>query len=592
MSLGQVALGLASIAIGLNHLNTGVKRLRGVEAQRPSRYRHAHLGNAPVSVPGRPFHQSGYKQVRAPNGALVPMQMRSFEIRSLEDRIAYLRRLVDAGKRDPQVFAFARRNLTRRCGDDWCIPEKHNLAEAKAIFGAIHDGRYGHPGSSERAELETARNLFRQIRKNVRYTSDIAGVDTYQKPAHTLALKTADCLPVGTKLLKVDGTLANIEDVKPGDTVFDGVGWARVTGWWDKGVQPVVAFELNNGCVLRCTDEHKVFRVPAAAKGRPRPHSSAEEVCAKDLRPGDDLLQPSEALAFENALSLSVDEAFLLGAYVSEGSVKHVRVDGAVATIEIAGVPDGKGVRELAIACAQRLGFRVSELERQIYVSDSGDRLDTLVHSCGRYAPKKRLPHVNWTKETAEALLQGLSADGGMATNGTNFVFSTTSPLLAVQYRLLQRLFGRSCSIKCVDDHGGLGTNPIYRVTVRTVPAGQRGGRPFAKVRSISDGGQEHVFDIETDSHRFYLPEQDIVVHNCDDFSSLTCASLQSVGIPCRFKVIRTKGAQEWNHIYPQAGFPRHAPTRWVSMDSSVNMPFGWEAPRRMVDASRVFRVG
>ncbi len=267
MSFGQVALGLASIAIGLNHLNSGVKRLRGVPPPQ-TRYRRQ-LGDVPVTVPGRPFHSSGYKQVRA-NGATVPMQMRSFEIRSLEDRIHYLRRLVDAGKRDPQVFAFARRNLTRRCGTDWCIPEKHNLAEAKAIFGAIHDGRYGHAGSSERAELETARNLFRQIRRNVRYTSDIAGVDTYQKPAHTLALKTADC----------------------------------------------------------------------------------------------------------------------------------------------------------------------------------------------------------------------------------------------------------------------------------------------------------------------------------DDFSSLTCASLQSVGIPCRFKVIRTKGAREWNHIYPQAGFPRHAPTRWVSMDSSVNMPFGWEAPRTMVDASRVFRVG
>lgn len=584
MSFGQVALGLASIAIGLNHLNSGVKRLRGAPPPQ-IRYRRQ-LGDVPVTVPGRPFHSSGYKQVRAPNGATVPMQMRSFEIRSLEDRIHYLRRLVDAGKRDPQVFAFARRNLTRRCGNDWCIPEKHNLAEAKAIFGAIHDGRYGHAGSSERAELETARNLFRQIRRNVRYTSDIAGVDTYQKPGHTLALKTADCLPAGTKLLRADGKLISIEDVRVGDKVFDGVGWARVMNWWDKAIQPVMAYGLNNGCVLTCTDEHKVFRAPRLSPGGRRSVASAEEVCAKDLRPGDDLIQPSE-LVFENAISLSSDEAFLLGAYLSEGSVRHVRVDGAVATVEIAGVPNGKGIREQAIVCARRLGFRVSELDRQIYVSDSGDHLNKLVGGCGRYAPQKRLPHVNWTCETAEGLLLGLSADGGMSSNNANFVFSTTSPVLAVQYRLLQRLFGRSCSIKRVDDHGGFGTNPIYRVTVRT------GGRkPFAKVKSISDGGEEHVFDIETDSHRFYLPEQDIVVHNCDDFSSLTCASLQSVGIPCRFKVIRTKGAREWNHIYPQAGFPRHAPTKWVSMDSSVNMPFGWEAPRTMVDASRVFRVG
>lgn len=268
MSFGHVALGLASIAIGVHHVRNGVKRLQNAGAP-PVQPRRG-LGAAPVSLPGRPFSQSGYKTVRASDGSRVPMQMRSYNIRNLDDRIAYLRRLVDTGKRDPRVFAFARRQLTHRCGSDWCIPEKDNLAEAKAVFAAIQRGQAPNATAQMRADLAEARNLFSQIRKNVRYTSDIAGVDTYQKPAHTLALKTSDC----------------------------------------------------------------------------------------------------------------------------------------------------------------------------------------------------------------------------------------------------------------------------------------------------------------------------------DDFSSLTCASLQSIGIPCRFKVIRTKGANEWNHIYAQAGFPRHAPERWVSMDSSVNMPFGWEAPSKMVAASRVFRVG
>jgi hypothetical protein len=136
-------------------------------------------------------------------------------------------------------------------------------------------------------------------------------------------------------------------------------------------------------------------------------------------------------------------------------------------------------------------------------------------------------------------------------------------------------------------DHGGLGTHAIYRVTVRN----DNTKRPWAKVRGISEAGETAVYDIETDSHRFYLPEQDIVVHNCDDFSSLTCSALGSIGIPCRFKVIRTKGANTWNHIYPQAGFPRANPKRWISMDSSVNMPFGWEAPPKMVAESRIFNV-
>jgi hypothetical protein len=262
MSLGQVALGVASIVIGVNHLNNAAKRFRGAPLEGVAARRAMLTQSASVPMPGQPFKDSGRRVVLASNGAQVPMQMRSFNIRTLDDRIRYLRGLVDNGKRDPEVFAFARRALTKKCGGQWCIPEKDNLGEAKALFAEIRRVQGG--------DLAGAKKLFHHIRDNVRYTSDIYGVDTYQKPSHTIALKTADC----------------------------------------------------------------------------------------------------------------------------------------------------------------------------------------------------------------------------------------------------------------------------------------------------------------------------------DDGSTLTCSALQSIGIPCRFKVIRTKGARDWNHIYPQAGFPRANPKRWVSMDSSVNMPFGWEAPPKMVADSRVFRVG
>jgi transglutaminase-like putative cysteine protease len=79
---------------------------------------------------------------------------------------------------------------------------------------------------------------------------------------------------------------------------------------------------------------------------------------------------------------------------------------------------------------------------------------------------------------------------------------------------------------------------------------------------------------------------------DCDDYSSLICSSLLSAGIPCRFKVIRTKGSNEWNHIYAQVGIPRQRPTRWITMDASVPVSFGWEAPKSMVAESKIFPVG
>jgi transglutaminase-like putative cysteine protease len=78
---------------------------------------------------------------------------------------------------------------------------------------------------------------------------------------------------------------------------------------------------------------------------------------------------------------------------------------------------------------------------------------------------------------------------------------------------------------------------------------------------------------------------------DCDDYSTLTCAAAATLGIPCRFKVIRTKGAPDWNHIYAELGFPRRAPQKWVPFDASVEMPFGWEAPPQMVEAAKIFHL-
>lgn len=133
---------------------------------------------------------SGRHSVRTLDGQNTPMRMRSFEIKTLDDRIAYLNRLINEGKRDPRVYAFARRALSQKCGNGWCVAEKDNLGEAKALFKAL---KRSNPPRMVAADLDRARRIFQHTRANVRYTSDIAGVDTYQKPAHSIALRSSDC---------------------------------------------------------------------------------------------------------------------------------------------------------------------------------------------------------------------------------------------------------------------------------------------------------------------------------------------------------------------------------------------------------------
>lgn len=76
---------------------------------------------------------------------------------------------------------------------------------------------------------------------------------------------------------------------------------------------------------------------------------------------------------------------------------------------------------------------------------------------------------------------------------------------------------------------------------------------------------------------------------DCDDFSSFGCAALMSVGIPCRFKVIQTTKSSTPDHIFIQAGTPKDGPAKWISLDASVPMPPGWEAPKSMVQREWIY---
>lgn len=78
---------------------------------------------------------------------------------------------------------------------------------------------------------------------------------------------------------------------------------------------------------------------------------------------------------------------------------------------------------------------------------------------------------------------------------------------------------------------------------------------------------------------------------DCDDYAIVLASLLGSVGYPTRFRVIRTKGASDWNHIYVMVGIPPRDPQEWVPLDASVNRKMGWEAPAAMVAARKDFEA-
>jgi len=78
---------------------------------------------------------------------------------------------------------------------------------------------------------------------------------------------------------------------------------------------------------------------------------------------------------------------------------------------------------------------------------------------------------------------------------------------------------------------------------------------------------------------------------DCDEYSAVGCAALMAVGIPCRLEVIQTTKSSTPDHIFIQAGVPKEGPTKWVSLDASVNMPPGWRAPDSMISKRWLFET-
>jgi hypothetical protein len=329
-----------------------------------------------------------------------------------------------------------------------------------------------------------------------------------------------DCLPMDTLVLRNDFELVPIGSLSPGDKIMGDGEWTTVLDWMDKGEKPILSFELNNGAILRCTAEHKLFLQDGTEKK------------AGEIRVGDVLLTPTKNFPTNPEPMLDAqlspeDLAWLIGVYTADGwhnLPRHPR-------FAISG-KDGhpkeaqkRRVKEMMDA----LGVGTYWNERYIGVNDR--RIAEIMAKCGTPAPNKNVPYIkNMDERQVKLLLEGLSADATLSSG--QLTYGTTSKTLAMQIRMLYRMLGQSTHIKRWDDHGGLGKNPIYRVGVRQKPEDvlmEQHKRFGAKVVAIREDGEEHVCDIETDSKKFWLPESDLVVHNCEGWACWRVAELREL---------------------------------------------------------------
>lgn len=68
---------------------------------------------------------------------------------------------------------------------------------------------------------------------------------------------------------------------------------------------------------------------------------------------------------------------------------------------------------------------------------------------------------------------------------------------------------------------------------------------------------------------------------DCDDHSILAASLLAAIGIEPKLRVIAESRGDDWSHIYPVAGLPKLAPTKFVPLDTTLpgDRKFGVEVP-------------
>ena len=354
--------------------------------------------------------------------------------------------------------------------------------------------------------------------------------DEWQDVRTTLDKKYGDCFPQGTLLLRDDFSLVPIEEIRVGDRIWGRDAWTTVEAVVYKGTLVTDGIVLNNGSVVQLTGDHHAFvgrcdQHPSSSSNHgygcscPLESRRVERVRVSELVEKDVMVTPVR-LPF-GSLEPDPDRTYVEGLYVADGWSENSRF--SISGQD--GCPKEAQKRTVEEIC-QRLGIHTRWNRKYIAVNDGDWALR--MQRMGSHAPEKHVLSLNLGEAAAAATLRGVMADSKVNPNG-GWTFTTTSKLLATQVRVLHKMFGRTASSMFIENHGGLGKHPIWRLGVRDP---KEKSDKLLRVKRVERAIAEvPCWDIQTSDHYVYLPEHDITVSNCEDLACILVAEYWMKGI-------------------------------------------------------------
>ena len=425
-----------------------------------------------------------------------------------------------------------------------------------------------------------AQAILTQLKKEVSYMPDPVNTEFMASPAQILCLdkfglcfKGADCFPETTLLLRDDFEFVAIKDIKVGDRIWGRDKWTTVKAKAFKGKLWTDAIRMNNGSTMQLTPDHHVFvvkcdrhsnRPTAPPCSCPTEECRIERVRVSELTIKDRLIQPKRISFGTGTMDPGI--AYIEGLYVSDGwSSRNYRfcISGQD------GCPKEKQKKDVQTIC-ERLGIRTTWHRKSIDVC--APEWTARIHEMGTHAPQKHLLSINLDEETAAESLRGVMADSG-ANSGSGVLsrtFTTTSHKLMLQTRVLHRMFGVSCGYSYIVDHGGLGENPIWRLSTRVSKKREK----ILRVKDIDRRVRKtNCYDIQTEDHYVYLPEHDVTVSNCDELVITYASATLAVGIPTQIIGEKFNNDPVASHVL--AAIQDTETGEWLRVDPSTSKPVG-----------------
>jgi len=456
-----------------------------------------------------------------------------------------------------------------------------------------------------------ARAIFDFVRDKVRYTKDPYGFEYIQTPPVLLESiwqymsgqgerPNGDCVSGDTEIILRDKqtqtyVLKNIDELEYDYHNYEALSYdlnkeewvfKDIIAWQDRGVKELHKMKFCNGTSEYCTLGHKVFNAKVTG-GRLR-EISIKRFDEIDIGSKNNYIQTcynrvlcaKRIPCLEVSVNKSEQELWIEGMYVAEGH-GELKEDGSLGRVSIA--QDKVNIVEKLAYALNESDIRGSWSKRTRHQYFRVNTEDSVrFHGMGRVSQSMQLldEHLSMPKEQLQSVLNGyFDGDGCVTVKGVKF-YTTTSKRLAKQLVFTHLILGTplyTCDYgRPLSKYGNFDIIRLYQFNANS---GYRREvmKDVALVgpKSVEFVGHKRVYDITVkDTHNF-VTSTGMILHNCDDMTSLSLSLLKSIGFNVAIKVVSFRDNKKFGHVYGLVQIGHE----WVPVDCvRPDQEMGWES--------------